>query len=149
ERLATVLAPDELRTHTLPILRRSVLSGRAFQGLRAAGVPDAVLWKLHVLRQRWRVSEPEFTERLKEVLSEEELDKHKETILRQAKGETIFPFPMRLILAVLLVFFPPAMALGLISPVIAQMAIDRGRSSGRAVGNVYAWGAWGSIIGTF
>jgi MFS family permease len=149
ERLATVLSADELRTHALPILRRTVLSGRAFQGLRAEGVPDAVLWKLHVLRKKWRVSETVFSERLKEVLTEDELDKHKAAILRHAKVDTVFQFPMRLILLVFLVFFPPAMGLGLISPVIAQMAIDRGRSSGRAVGNVYAWGAWGSILGTF
>ena len=50
---------------------------------------------------------------------------------------------------VFLVFFLPAAVLGCIGPVAAKMALDLGRQTGRTVGNVYAWGALGSIVGTF
>lgn len=46
-------------------------------------------------------------------------------------------------------FFLPALALGTISPVVASLAIRRSRRMGLTVGNVYAWGALGSILGTF
>ncbi len=50
---------------------------------------------------------------------------------------------------VLIVFLVPSTFLGLIGPVVAKMALDQGRQIGRTVGNVYAWGALGSIVGTF
>ena len=46
-------------------------------------------------------------------------------------------------------FFLPALALGTISPVVASIALGRSKRTGITVGNVYAWGAMGSIIGTF
>ena len=49
---------------------------------------------------------------------------------------------------VLLVFLGPALALGCVSPVVAAMALSLARARGRTMGNVYAWGAWGSILGT-
>lgn len=58
-------------------------------------------------------------------------------------------WPLRIALHVTLVFFLPAAALGTIGPVVAKMALDRGTLPGRTVGNVYAWGALGSIVGTF
>src|SRR5262249_38789442 len=39
--------------------------------------------------------------------------------------------------------------LGCIGPLAAKMALDLGRQGGRTVGSVYAWGALGSIVGTF
>lgn len=48
-----------------------------------------------------------------------------------------------------LIFFWPAAVLGTIAPVVAKMALDQGRETGRTVGGVYAWGAIGSIVGTF
>ena len=48
-----------------------------------------------------------------------------------------------------LVFLLPSTLLGTISPVVAKMALDRGLPTGRTVGDIYAWGAAGSIIGTF
>ena len=39
--------------------------------------------------------------------------------------------------------------LGTIGPAAAKMALDLGQATGRTLGNVYAWGAVGSIIGTF
>ncbi len=50
---------------------------------------------------------------------------------------------------VTLIFLWPAAVLGTVSPVVAKMALDLGRQTGRTVGNVYAWGAIGSIVGTF
>jgi tetratricopeptide (TPR) repeat protein len=37
----------------------------------------------------------------------------------------------------------------MISPVVAKMALERGLPTGRTIGNIYAWGAAGSIAGTF
>lgn len=53
------------------------------------------------------------------------------------------------LLNVALVFLLPAVMLGTISPVVAKMALDRSRQTGSTVGNIYAWGAIGSIFGTF
>lgn len=48
-----------------------------------------------------------------------------------------------------LIFFSPAFALGTTSPLIAAIALSRGGRMGQILGNVYAWGAFGSIAGTF
>ena len=58
-------------------------------------------------------------------------------------------WPLRTAATVALVFFWPACALGTISPVVAKMALDRSQQVGSTVGNIYAWGTAGSIIGTF
>lgn len=58
-------------------------------------------------------------------------------------------WPMWVFLTVAEMFFLPAMMLGTISPVVASMALKRRRNTGMTVGNVYAWGALGSIVGTF
>lgn len=58
-------------------------------------------------------------------------------------------WPMWVFLTVAEMFFLPALALGTISPVVASIALDRSRQTGFTVGNVYAWGAFGSIVGTF
>src|SRR5436190_3670287 len=52
-------------------------------------------------------------------------------------------------LVVAWVFFLPALSLGTISPVTASMALKRSAKTGITVGNIYAWGALGSIVGTF
>lgn len=46
-------------------------------------------------------------------------------------------------------FFLPACTLGTFSPVAAKMALEETRHTGATVGNIYAWGAVGSIAGTF
>ena len=46
-------------------------------------------------------------------------------------------------------FLHPSIALGMISPITASMALAKARHTGSTVGNVYAWGALGSIVGTF
>jgi spermidine synthase len=58
-------------------------------------------------------------------------------------------FPFRVILSTLFIFLLPALMLGMISPVTAKMALDRSRTVGSTIGSVYAWGAAGSIVGTF
>ncbi|UCF43722.1 MAG: fused MFS/spermidine synthase, partial [Planctomycetota bacterium] len=60
-----------------------------------------------------------------------------------------FRWPLRVFTHVLLVFIVPSTLLGTISPVVAKMALDQGLPTGRTVGDIYAWGAAGSIAGTF
>ena len=60
-----------------------------------------------------------------------------------------FSWPMRTFLHVSCVFLIPSTLLGTISPVVAKMALERGLPTGRTVGDIYAWGAAGSIVGTF
>jgi MFS family permease len=58
----------------------------------------------------------------------------------------------RVLVVVAMVFFLPSVALGTVSPVVAKLAVDRVRASkrtGSAIGQVYAWGMVGSILGTF
>jgi len=74
-------------------------------------------------------------------------------ILNNLVGEWLwlwkFNWPIRVFGHVALVFLVPSLLLGTISPVVAKMAIDRGLPTGRTIGNIYAWGAAGSILGTF
>lgn len=60
-----------------------------------------------------------------------------------------FDWPLRVFSHVSLVFLIPSALLGMISPLVAKMALDRGLPTGRTVGDIYAWGAAGSIAGTF
>jgi tetratricopeptide (TPR) repeat protein/MFS family permease len=60
-----------------------------------------------------------------------------------------FSWPVRIFLHVSLVFLLPSTLLGTISPVAAKMALERGLPTGKTVGDIYAWGAAGSIAGTF
>jgi len=56
---------------------------------------------------------------------------------------------LRIFLHVGLTFLLPAIALGMVGPVAAKRAVDTHLGTGRALGNVYAWSAAGSIVGTF
>jgi tetratricopeptide (TPR) repeat protein len=58
-------------------------------------------------------------------------------------------WPLHVFIHVSLVFLLPSILLGTISPVVAKMALDRGLPTGRTIGDIYAWGAAGSITGTF
>jgi tetratricopeptide (TPR) repeat protein/spermidine synthase len=58
-------------------------------------------------------------------------------------------WPVRVFTHVFLVFMLPSTLLGMISPVVAKMALDVGLPTGRTVGDIYAFGAAGSIVGTF
>lgn len=74
-------------------------------------------------------------------------------ILNNLVGEWMllwyFRWPIRVFSHVTLVFLIPSTLLGTISPVVAKMALDRGLPTGRTVGDIYAFGAAGSIVGTF
>ncbi len=59
-----------------------------------------------------------------------------------------FRWPMRVFTTVLTVFMFPALALGMISPSMAKMALARSRKVGATIGSVYAWATVGSIVGT-
>jgi len=74
-------------------------------------------------------------------------------VLNNAVGEWVWlwqlDLPVRVFCHVSVVFLVPSILLGTISPVVAKMALGRGLSTGRTVGDIYAWGAAGSIAGTF
>jgi len=59
------------------------------------------------------------------------------------------PLSARIFVHISLVFLPSATLLGMISPVVAKMALDESLPPGRTVGSIYACGAAGSIAGTF
>jgi spermidine synthase/MFS family permease len=69
------------------------------------------------------------------------------------RGEEVpLTWRWRVLIVVLAVFFLPALSMGTVSPVVAKLAVDRLRQSkrtGTAIGQVYAWGMVGSILGTF
>ena len=58
-------------------------------------------------------------------------------------------WPVWVFAQVAVIYGPPAAAMGTVSPVVAALALSRSRRTGITVGNVYAWGTLGSIIGTF
>jgi hypothetical protein len=60
-----------------------------------------------------------------------------------------FSWPAWILCVVSLMFLLPALLLGTTSPLVASMALARSSRLGMTVGNVYAWGALGSIVGTF
>ncbi len=64
-----------------------------------------------------------------------------------------WPWAVRILWWVSVVFFLPSVAMGTFGPVLAKLAVDRVRSrtkgTGAAIGQVYAWGMVGSILGTF
>jgi hypothetical protein len=59
------------------------------------------------------------------------------------------PWELRTVMVVCIVFLVPATVLGMVGPVVAKMAVEQSRRAGSAIGDVYFWGAVGSIIGTF
>ena len=64
-------------------------------------------------------------------------------------GLDTLPWDLRTLLVVSLDFLVPATVLGMISPVVAKMAVEQAEKTGSAIGDVYFWGAVGSIAGTF
>jgi predicted membrane-bound spermidine synthase len=60
-----------------------------------------------------------------------------------------FSWPAWILCVVSMMFLLPAVLLGTTSPLVASMALARSSRMGITVGNVYAWGAAGSIVGTF
>lgn len=70
-------------------------------------------------------------------------------VVGKTPGLDLMPWSLRTLLVVSLDFLVPATVIGMIGPVVAKMAVEQSSSSGSAIGNVYFWGAIGSIVGTF
>ncbi len=64
-----------------------------------------------------------------------------------------WPWSLRILFWVSVEFLAPAIAMGTVGPVVAKLAVERVRAqtkgTGAAIGQVYAWGMVGSIVGTF
>ncbi len=61
----------------------------------------------------------------------------------------LLPVPFRIALHVSVTFFFPSLLLGMVAPVVAKFALDKGLPTGKTVGTIYAWSATGSIFGVF
>jgi hypothetical protein len=72
-----------------------------------------------------------------------------EQLVSQLDRPAGFSWPLWVLSVVALLFLLPALTLGATSPLIAALALSRSNRLGSTVGNVYAWGAGGSIVGTF
>jgi MFS family permease len=59
------------------------------------------------------------------------------------------PYPVWVVGIVAAAFLLPAAMMGTISPVVSKLALERSEATGETIGNIYAWGAFGSIVGTF
>ncbi|MBI3118103.1 MAG: fused MFS/spermidine synthase [Candidatus Hydrogenedentes bacterium] len=58
-------------------------------------------------------------------------------------------WPLQITCYVVAVFLLPCFFIGFISPVVVKRTLDAGRAAGHTAGNIYAWGAVGSIAGAF
>ncbi|UCC64930.1 MAG: fused MFS/spermidine synthase, partial [Anaerolineae bacterium] len=60
-----------------------------------------------------------------------------------------WPIVVEILILTAALFFVPCTVLGTISPVVAKLAVRDLAKTGRTVGQIYATGAIGSIVGTF
>ncbi|MCH8175307.1 MAG: fused MFS/spermidine synthase [Proteobacteria bacterium] len=58
-------------------------------------------------------------------------------------------WPLKVMLHVTALLLLPSILLGMVSPVVATWALQQGLRTGRTVGDIFAWSAVGSIVGTF
>jgi spermidine synthase len=56
---------------------------------------------------------------------------------------------LRILVVTTVIFFLPSGLLGMISPVVVRLSLDRLERSGNVVGKIYAFSTLGSILGTF
>ena len=56
---------------------------------------------------------------------------------------------LRILILTATIFFLPAFLLGMISPVVVRLSLDRLERAGNVVGKIYAFSTLGSILGTF
>jgi len=59
------------------------------------------------------------------------------------------PWAVQVILVTGTVLLLPALVLGTVSPIATRLSLSMGRPVGRTMGNMYAWSALGSILGTY
>jgi spermidine synthase/Tfp pilus assembly protein PilF len=75
------------------------------------------------------------------------------SLIRDAISENYelvtLPWSLQILLYTTLTFLLPNIFIGMISPVVVKRALAQGHAAGRTVGNIYAWGAVGSITATF
>ena len=60
-----------------------------------------------------------------------------------------WPIVIRILVHTVALFFMPCIVLGMISPVVAKLAVRDLSKTGRTVGRIYGAGSVGSIVGTF
>ena len=60
-----------------------------------------------------------------------------------------WPHVFEILVLTTVLFFVPCVALGIISPVVAKLAVRDLNRTGRTVGTIYAAGSVGSMVGTF
>ena len=70
-----------------------------------------------------------------------------DNISRFAPGS--WPIVVRILGLATVLFFVPSAVLGMVSPIVAKLAVRDLAETGRTVGKIYAAGAAGSIVGTF
>ena len=56
---------------------------------------------------------------------------------------------LRILAVTAVIFFVPSGLLGMISPVVVRLSLDRLERSGNVIGKIYAFSTLGSILGTF
>jgi spermidine synthase len=66
---------------------------------------------------------------------------------REVPGD--WPIIVRILVHTATLFFIPSLVLGMISPVVAKLAVRDLDKTGRTVGRIYGAGSVGSIVGTF
>jgi spermidine synthase len=66
---------------------------------------------------------------------------------RQVPGD--WPIVARILVHAVTLFFLPCIVLGMISPIVAKLAVRDLDKTGRTVGRIYGAGSVGSIVGTF
>jgi spermidine synthase len=59
------------------------------------------------------------------------------------------PLMLRIVLLTTLLFFPPSLILGMVSPVVVKLTLTDLKETGNVVGKIYAFSTLGSIVGTF
>ena len=64
-------------------------------------------------------------------------------------GITALPLIVRIVLITTVVFVPPAVVLGTISPIVVKLTLNDLEQSGSTIGRIYAMSSVGAIVGTF
>ncbi len=60
-----------------------------------------------------------------------------------------WPIVLEILALIAVLFFIPCTLLGTVSPIVAKLAVNDLARAGRTVGQIYAFGSAGSIVGTF
>ncbi|HEU5115906.1 MAG TPA: fused MFS/spermidine synthase, partial [Isosphaeraceae bacterium] len=71
------------------------------------------------------------------------------TFIGYMPGLDSLAWDLRTLVVICVEYLVPATVLGMISPVVAKLAVEEAKKAGSALGDVYFLGAFGSIVGTF